>query len=199
MFGELCGWGKLSHVTLVSTMWDEFQPEVGIAREQDLRSLFSGPVADNGVSIRRLERGTSEEAWKIVDSLISERDERESLLLQQRLHAFGVQLNKTETGREIHRSFRKLVLEHEEYMQSILAGIDASDNPVELKKLRREYVGIRESFQTILKGAKGMGIRPGRLIMNPFFEWRVRAVRFNFFDFKHTLILLNILIESSRD
>jgi hypothetical protein len=180
LFGELCGWGKLSHVTLVSTMWDGVQPEVGIAREQELRSWFLRPVADNGLSVRRLEKGTPEEAWKIVNGLISDRDETESTLLQQKLNGFRVQLSKTETGREIYGSFRKLVLDHGEHMQSLLVHIDASDNPVELKKLRREYVEIKESFQTVLKGVKGMGIRPGKMIMNPFFEWRVRAVSFHF-------------------
>jgi hypothetical protein len=161
-------------------MWDEVQPEVGIAREQELRSLFLRSTADNRLSICRLEKETPEEAWKIVNNLITDRNERESTLLQQKLIGFGIQLDKTETGREIYASFRQLVLDHGEHVQSILAQIDTSDNPVELKKLRREYVGIRDSFQTVLKGVKGMGIRPGKMIMNPFFEWRVRAVSFHF-------------------
>lgn len=177
MFGELCGWGKMSQVTLVLTMWDKVQPEVGAAREQELRELFSGPVADNGLYVDRLEEGGLEEAWGIVDRLIAEHEKRVVALLRQKLLRFETQLNKTETGREIYESFHELLLDGEGVVKSLLAQVEESSGSVE-KGLREEYAKMKEQFQSTLRKAKELGIRPGRLIMGPFFEWRVKVVGF---------------------
>ncbi|KAI6101842.1 hypothetical protein F5141DRAFT_1136077 [Pisolithus sp. B1] len=68
MFKELCGKDNFKNVLLVTTMWDEVAEEAGSAREQELHADFWQAMIALGSTIHRFE-GTTESAWKIIDSL----------------------------------------------------------------------------------------------------------------------------------
>ncbi|KAI6125851.1 hypothetical protein EDD16DRAFT_1702963 [Pisolithus croceorrhizus] len=68
MFKELCGRDNFKNVILVTTMWDDVTEEVGLARERELHSDFWGAMIVLGSTTHRFE-GTSESAWKIINSL----------------------------------------------------------------------------------------------------------------------------------
>lgn len=68
MFKELCGKDNFKNVILVTTMWDAVTEEVGSAREQELHAEFWKAMIALGSTTHRFE-GTTESAWKIINSL----------------------------------------------------------------------------------------------------------------------------------
>ncbi|GLB39663.1 putative protein with domain-containing protein [Lyophyllum shimeji] len=66
MFEALCGKEALENVVLMTTMWDEVNPEVGVARETELQDDFWAPVVGQG---RRTARfyNTFESAWEAIN------------------------------------------------------------------------------------------------------------------------------------
>ncbi|KAI6022643.1 P-loop containing nucleoside triphosphate hydrolase protein, partial [Pisolithus marmoratus] len=68
MFKELCGKDNLKNIILVTTMWDEVTEEVGSACEQELCANFWQTMITLGPTVHHFE-GTTESAWKIINSL----------------------------------------------------------------------------------------------------------------------------------
>ncbi len=65
MFRELCGDTALQNVVIVTNMWGEVSPDVGEAREEQLKSreIFFKPALDKGAQIKRHDNtSTSAEA-----------------------------------------------------------------------------------------------------------------------------------------
>lgn len=71
MLRSLCGTSNLSHVSLVTTMWDKVQPEEGENREAELLSTgkFWGDMRDDGAMVRRYDN-TKERALILVNELL---------------------------------------------------------------------------------------------------------------------------------
>ncbi|KAI6024270.1 P-loop containing nucleoside triphosphate hydrolase protein [Pisolithus marmoratus] len=96
---ELCGKDNLKNVFFVTTMWDEVSEEVGSAREQELQSSFWQAMMNLGSTTHRFE-GTTESAWKIINSLsISQPAERRPLQIQREMVDEYLPLHKTAAGR----------------------------------------------------------------------------------------------------
>ncbi|KAF4577055.1 hypothetical protein EYR36_005042 [Pleurotus pulmonarius] len=67
MFRELCGDTALQNVVIVTNMWGEVSPDVGEAREEQLKSreIFFKPALDKGAQIKRHDN-TSASAEAII-------------------------------------------------------------------------------------------------------------------------------------
>lgn len=67
MFRKLCGDTALQNVVIVTNMWGEVTPDVGEAREEQLktRDIFFKPALDKGAHIRRHDN-TSTSAQAII-------------------------------------------------------------------------------------------------------------------------------------
>ncbi|KAI6033489.1 hypothetical protein BKA83DRAFT_1795081 [Pisolithus microcarpus] len=85
IFKEPCGKDNFKNVIFVTTMWDRVSEEVGSEREQDLQSNFWQEMISLGSTIHRFE-GTTESAWKIINSLPASRmAERRPLQIQREM------------------------------------------------------------------------------------------------------------------
>ncbi|KAI6106281.1 hypothetical protein EV401DRAFT_566454 [Pisolithus croceorrhizus] len=82
-------------------MWDEVTEEVGSARKQELRADFWQTMIALGPTIHRFE-GTTESAWKIINSLsMLPLASRRPLRIQQEMLDKHIPLQKTVKGRAV--------------------------------------------------------------------------------------------------
>ncbi|KAI6010543.1 hypothetical protein BKA83DRAFT_4401387 [Pisolithus microcarpus] len=99
IFKELCGKDNFKNVIFVTTMWDRVSEEVGSEREQDLQSNFWRGMISLGSTIHRFE-GTTESAWKIINSLPTSRmAERRPLQIQREMLTKGKQRSRSQATR----------------------------------------------------------------------------------------------------
>ncbi|KAI5994005.1 hypothetical protein EDD15DRAFT_2144739, partial [Pisolithus albus] len=101
IFKGLCGKDNFQNVIFVTTMWDRVSEEVGSEREQYLQSDFWREMIGLGSTIHRFE-GTTESAWKIINSLpASHMAERRPLQIQREMVDDCLPLHRTAAGRAI--------------------------------------------------------------------------------------------------
>lgn len=188
MFGELCGDVAMNQVILVSTMWQKIAPEVGVTREEELKSKFWKVLLDRGSKTDRLTDATSSEAWRIVEQLIKGKDEREVVLLQEELVELQKKLNETQAGKTIYTALQKALDKQREELKLLLTQVEKSDDPVLRNELKREYDRIEREFQETFEEAKKLKIPLTKRFIDFFFGKRSRAVGLSLNDAKLPLI-----------
>ena len=80
MFESVCGRNAFQHVILVTTMWDEVDEEMGIARENEMKSKYWISMLERGAKTNRFMR-TRESALHVIEPLIGAANAKSSLLL----------------------------------------------------------------------------------------------------------------------
>lgn len=101
MLKDLCGNDNCKNVIFVTTMWDKVSEEVGSEREQELQVISWGEMTDLGSTAHRFE-GTTESAWKIIDSLsISRPAQRRPLQIQREMVDKHLPLHRTTAGKTV--------------------------------------------------------------------------------------------------
>ncbi|KAI5988357.1 P-loop containing nucleoside triphosphate hydrolase protein [Pisolithus albus] len=109
MFNELCGKDNFKNVILVTSMWDVVTEEVGSAREQELRVDFWKAMIALGSTTHRFE-GTTESAWKIINSLsVPPLASRRPLQIQWEMVDKHIPLHRTAAGRTVLESLSDLM------------------------------------------------------------------------------------------
>ncbi|KAI5993991.1 hypothetical protein EDD15DRAFT_2166626 [Pisolithus albus] len=101
IFKGLCGKDNFKNVIFVTTMWDRVSEDVGSEREQNLQSDFWRAMISMGSTIQRFE-GTTDSAWKIINSLPASRiAERRPLQIQREMVDDYLPLHQTAAGKAI--------------------------------------------------------------------------------------------------
>ncbi|KAF9442974.1 hypothetical protein P691DRAFT_779134 [Macrolepiota fuliginosa MF-IS2] len=176
MFGNLCGDVAMNRVILLSTMWPKIKPEVGIAREAELRNRFWAPLIERGSSIARLQDSNSaREAWNIIEALIKAQDDREAVLLQEELVDLEKNLNETQAGKTLYTSLQKLLDGQRESLKKLLEQVEDSRDPSLARELKKEYQRMERDFQKTFDEVKKLKIPLGKRILDFLFGKRARA------------------------
>ncbi|KAH7905316.1 kinase-like domain-containing protein [Hygrophoropsis aurantiaca] len=89
VFEELCG---LRNVILTTTMWDEVNNEVGMRHEEQLKTVFWGPMMKYGCRTARFS-STYDSAWEIVNQL--DINSRLPAIIQEEMVEQGKNLSET--------------------------------------------------------------------------------------------------------
>lgn len=101
MFRSLCGSVNLSHVMLVTTMWDSVTPELGSFREAELVSegKFWGGMKEAGSIVRRYDN-----SGQGATALVSELLEKQPIVLkiQNEIAVQKIKLVNTKAGQSIN-------------------------------------------------------------------------------------------------
>ncbi|XP_006459417.1 hypothetical protein AGABI2DRAFT_65890 [Agaricus bisporus var. bisporus H97] len=177
MFGELCGDVAMTQVRLVTTMWGKVKPEIGEAREKEVRERFWKSFIEKGSRTERLRDTTGEEAWRIVEQLIDDSKERDAVLLQQELVDLEKQLNETAAGKTLSSSLQKILADQKETLRSLLVQVEKSNDPDLAKELEKEYARIKDQFKRTFQEVEKLKIPIiGRRIILFFLGKRTRAV-----------------------
>jgi len=118
MFRKLCGNTALQNVVIVTNRWGEVDPQVGAAREEELKSddLFFKPAIDEGARTARHEN-TVPSAEKII-RLILENQPR-PLRIQEELVNEQKDISETSAGEELNREINAQIKKHREEMRAL--------------------------------------------------------------------------------
>ncbi|XP_006459451.1 hypothetical protein AGABI2DRAFT_191422 [Agaricus bisporus var. bisporus H97] len=178
MFGELCGDVAMNQVFLVSTMWGKIKPEIGEAREQELKDRFWEPLIKKGSSVERLSKTKSDEAWRIVNKLIEIHDKKlkkEIVLLQEEMVDLGIKLNETQAGKTLYTSLQKQLVDQKDALKSLLTQVEKSNDRELTKELKKEYDKIEADFQKTFEEAKKFKVSIGTKIVGIFGGKKAKA------------------------
>ena len=139
MFEAICGKNAFQHIIFVTTMWDEVDEEMGIAREKGLKSAYWLSMLERGAKINRFMR-TRESALHVIEPLIGAANAKSSLLLQRELVDMRTQLSATTAGISLISEMETLVKWRQEVFDQIRNAIkDSEQDETTLEKLQDEY------------------------------------------------------------
>ncbi|KAF8606257.1 hypothetical protein BDV93DRAFT_604753 [Ceratobasidium sp. AG-I] len=112
-FMDVCGKPAMKCTSIVTSMWDLVDPDVGNAREAELRdsSLFFGNAIQEGAKIHR-NYNTAESARTLISTMV--REEPVTLLILQELIDEEKTLLETTAGKELDRELAQQRAKHEE-------------------------------------------------------------------------------------
>ena len=131
---------------LVTNMWGNVDPEVGVAREQQLAREFVKPALDKGAQLLR-HNDTTESAHEIIRSILKNR--RAVLQVQQELVDEKREFDRTTVGEEINREVGESAKKLErqvEVLQSVLAKVMHREKETRLQ-LEAEVAELLEEIK----------------------------------------------------
>jgi len=149
MFRKLCGDSTLKNVVIVTNMWGEVDPQVGKAREAELKreDIFFKPVLDKGARMARNEN-TVASAQKIIRLVL--KNQPRALRIQEELVTEKKDISKTSAGRELDREIAAQLKKHEEEMHELKEEMERAmrdkdekarkELQIEAQKVQREIV-----------------------------------------------------------
>ena len=116
MFRKLCGDGTLRNVVIVTNMWGEVDPRVGVARETELMSedIFFKPVLEKGAKIARHEN-TVPSAEDIIRRILN--NHPLPLRIQEELVNERKDISETGAGEELSRELNAQIRKHQQEMR----------------------------------------------------------------------------------
>ena len=110
IFADLCREEGLPHVVLMTTMWSTVHQDVGLQRENQLKShddLWL-PVLNLGATTSRFDN-SYDSAWDIVETLEKMRDHRIKVQLPKEMVDDKLQLKETRSAITLQEELKKLV------------------------------------------------------------------------------------------
>ena len=117
MFRKLCGDETLKNVLIVTTMWGLVDPQVGEAREEQLKTYdtFFKPVLDKGAQMARHDN-TRQCAQDLVRMIMNR---PQALRIQRELVDERKDITETLVGEELGRERAELVRKHKSELQEV--------------------------------------------------------------------------------
>jgi len=125
MFRRLCGDESLMNVLIVTNMWGEVDPELGEAREAELRDqdMFFKPALDKHARLLR-HLNTLKSAQAIIHCIVDNRPM--ALQIQHELVDKQMDLSQTAAGAELNRELMEQARKHKEELREIQAEMQAA-------------------------------------------------------------------------
>ncbi|KAK7682497.1 hypothetical protein QCA50_014297 [Cerrena zonata] len=145
VFRHLCGDDSLSNVAIVTNMWENVEPALGIAREKELASeeTMFAPLITRGARMFRHD-GSRTSALTVLDKLLVKIPI--PLLIQKELVDEGRDITDTSAAREIDRELAKARQKYREELASIKARIEEAlreDDPETRQENEQDYEEVR--------------------------------------------------------
>ena len=145
MFRKLCGENALKNVVIVTNMWGDVQPEIGEARETELKqdNMFFKPVLNRGARITRHDN-TRFSAERILGLFLDNRPL--PLRIQEELVDEAKDIARTDAGEELNRELdermKKIDREMLELREEIRIAIKEKD-----EETKRELESVTQSMR----------------------------------------------------
>ncbi|KIL67674.1 hypothetical protein M378DRAFT_159507 [Amanita muscaria Koide BX008] len=158
MFRELCGDDNLKNVLIVTNMWGEVDPQVGLARENELSSkdIFFKPALEKGAQFLRHEN-TTESAYNIIRQVM--KNHPVTLRIQEELVDQKKDISETAAGIELNKELHEQAERHRkeivELQKEMREAINAKDEEtrreleIETRKLQQEMERIQRDSSTL--------------------------------------------------
>ena len=158
MFRNLCGERALRNVVIVTNMWGGVEPEVGEAREAELKTddIFFKPALERGAKMARHEN-TVPSAEAIIRLLIN--NHPSPLLIQKELVDERKDIAETSAGEELNRELNAQIKVHQEEMRTLTEEMEQATKDkdeetrneleIETKRMREEVERFEEETRRL--------------------------------------------------
>jgi len=161
MFRRLCGEDAFKNVIIVTNMWGEVQPEVGDAREAELKKDddFFRPALKKGARMARHEN-TPSSAHKIIRLVLD--NHPLPLRIQTELVTEHKDISQTCAGEELDRELSAQVKKHQEEMRQLREEMEQAikDRDAEIRReLEAERVKMQKKIEKLEKDINNLRSR----------------------------------------
>ncbi len=130
-------------VALMTTMWEEVDKEVGLARQAELKRDYWAEMVKGGSAIERFD-GTKESAWAILDSLIKNESRKRSIRIQEELVDLRRDLPITAAGQQLYGVVGNLVERQKDVLGRIEGELKDTTDPAVMQALVDELHELRK-------------------------------------------------------
>ncbi len=155
LFQQLCG-ESFDKIVLTTTMWDQVEDDIGVAREEELKKVYWSPMIERGSSVKRFLY-SRESAFEILMPIFEEVQKRSALLLQTEMSDQGLRLQETSAGKALYVGLTELVLRHKEILGKIRNDLkDPSVDQDQLQYLMEEYQRVSVQLQRATEDERRM-------------------------------------------
>ena len=155
VFQKLCGKKAMSRVVLVTTMWDEIEERIGEERLGDLKRSYWKPMIRKGSKTYEYKNDRAS-AKKLLETIVQDKTQRESVALQKEIADFKMELRQTGAGQELCSSLEQLAERRLEVLQKIRAEREAATNEETSRDLRKEYEELRTQLNATLNQVQNL-------------------------------------------
>lgn len=182
MCKKLCG--DNVPTILVTTMWSEFgdDQETGTKKQNELeRALWSGMMGTKAQS-DRLKSLNSREAWRVVDTFISECNEEKAQVLRKELEELEDKLSQTPAGKKLYEELQGFLTNEMEKLKGLAMerAKEKDDGSVEAERqLWEEYEKIRGKLEDTITNIERLKVRVKDELKAFFVGKALRAVSFH--------------------
>ena len=149
MFRKLCGETTLRNVVIVTNMWGEVNPQLGDAREAELKGedVFFKPVLDKGARMARHDN-TGPSAEKIIGLLLE--NHPLPLRIQEELVDEQKDISETSAGEELNRELVAQIKKHQQEMDELREKMEQAMDEKD-EETRKELEAETEKMQEEIK------------------------------------------------
>lgn len=146
VFRHLCGDDALTNVAIVTNMWENVEPALGVAREKELASedTMFAPLIAHGARMFRHD-GSRPSALTVLDKLLVKIPI--PLLIQKELVDEGRDITDTSAAREVDRELSKARQKYREELASIKVRIEEAlqeDDVETQQENEQDYEDVRK-------------------------------------------------------
>ncbi|KAI6017896.1 P-loop containing nucleoside triphosphate hydrolase protein [Pisolithus marmoratus] len=170
VFEKLCGKNAMSKITLVTTMWDEVEPDVGDERLKELRSSYWKTMISRGSTTFKCDNARGSTAFESEDARgppinllrqIVRRKKEEELLgeaegkvqLQEEISSMKLELQQTAAGQQLCSRLEDLAQRRMETLRKIREETKSADEKT-AADLWREYNEVKDQLDSTLAQAR---------------------------------------------
>lgn len=170
-------------------MWSEFgdDQETGTKKQNELeRALWSGMMGTKARS-DRLKSLNSREAWRVVDTFISECNEEKAQVLRKELEELEDKLSQTPAGKKLYEELQGFLTNEMEKLKGLAMerAKEKDDGSVEAERqLWEEYEKIRGKLEDTITNIERLKVRVKDELKAFFVGKALRAVSFHWYS-KH--------------
>ena len=181
MFEELCGKNACNNVILTTTMWDEVDEEIGVARETELKTKYWKSMIDRKSTTGRFRR-TRKSALDLIEPLVDAANNRSSVLLQKELVDMSKSLPATAAGQELFSLMGQLVSQREDLLRRIRHEMRHSDgDKMALEPLQEEHQRLQENLKATVNEMRTLQLPLGtrfRIMTDKFISSKFEFLKF---------------------
>ncbi|PPQ78241.1 hypothetical protein CVT24_006502 [Panaeolus cyanescens] len=170
MFQSLCGKDAYDKITLVTTMWDEVDEDVGVFREKQLKEKYWKPMIDGRKDKRaQMERfvTTQQSAIKVLLKSLGEHGSRQrTLQLQKEIDQLGRDLPETHAGKRMYSKLEALYERQQKVLEDLRKELKQEDTDQTIvEMLKEEHQKAAQEMEALAHDLQQMKLTvPARLL-----------------------------------
>ncbi|KAI6148898.1 hypothetical protein BKA82DRAFT_326824 [Pisolithus tinctorius] len=158
VFRKLYGENSMQDVTLVTTMWDEVEDDVGQQRLAELKeSYWKMMISQGAMSFEHMN--TQASAMQLLVSIVHRKRVQEGVLLQQEILDLKLELREIATGLALCSHLEDLARRRMEALRRIEVARKGADEKTFLD-LCKEYAQVQSQLNAALVEARALRMPP---------------------------------------